>query len=297
MKALVTGWFSFENMGVTAGDIFARDVVCEWLVEAAVPYDVAVAPPLSGGIALESAEPSAYSHLVFVCGPFGNGEPIVGLLERFRGCRLVGVDLTMLQPLDEWNPFDLLLERDSSAIARPDLSFASHASRVPVVGLILVHPQREYGERGRHAAVHARIHSMLDGVEAAVVPIDTRLDINQTGLRTAAEVESVIARMDLVVTTRLHGMVLALKNGVPALAIDPIAGGAKITRQAQALNWPHVLAADLENLDEYYAAFRTCLGSEARELAARCAGNALAEIDDARIQFLDAFARSHPANE
>ena len=44
-------------------------------------------------------------------------------------------------------------------------------------------------------------------------------------------------------TTRLHGLVLALKNGVPAVAIDTVAGGAKVARQADALGWP-VLAAD-----------------------------------------------------
>jgi exopolysaccharide biosynthesis predicted pyruvyltransferase EpsI len=65
----------------------------------------------------------------------------------------------------------------------------------------------------------------------AVIAIDTRLDENRTGLRTAGEVESLIARMDVVLTTRLHGMVLALKNGVPAIAIDSVAGGAKVRRQ------------------------------------------------------------------
>ena len=49
-------------------------------------------------------------------------------------------------------------------------------------------------------------------------------------LRTAEEVESLIARMDVVLTTRLHGLVLALKHGVPVVAIDPIAGGAKLRR-------------------------------------------------------------------
>lgn len=50
-------------------------------------------------------------------------------------------------------------------------------------------------------------------------------------------------RMDAVVTTRLHGMVFALKN-VPALAVDPIRGGAKILRQAEAIGWPVVFVAD-----------------------------------------------------
>ena len=31
MKTLVAGWFSFEQMGASAGDLLARDLVCEWL--------------------------------------------------------------------------------------------------------------------------------------------------------------------------------------------------------------------------------------------------------------------------
>jgi hypothetical protein len=49
---------------------------------------------------------------------FGNGWPVTDFLERFRHCRLAGVKLSMLQPLDVWNPFELLIERDSSAAAR-----------------------------------------------------------------------------------------------------------------------------------------------------------------------------------
>ena len=208
--------------------------------------------------------------MIFVCGPFGNGEPIVSFLEHFQVCRLIGLDLSMLQPVDEWNPFDLLLERDSSRESRPDLSFLSRSPHVPVVGLILVHPQSEYGERGRHAHVHDLIHDMLGHVEAAIMPIDTRLDTNAGGLRSPAEIESLIAKVDLVVTTRLHGMVLALKNSVPAIVVDPIAGGAKITRQAQAIGWPIVFHGDACSREELESAFRYCLTGEAKEQARIC---------------------------
>lgn len=30
----MTGWFSSEQMGASAGDLLARDVACEWLREA-----------------------------------------------------------------------------------------------------------------------------------------------------------------------------------------------------------------------------------------------------------------------
>jgi hypothetical protein len=37
MKILVSGWFSFEQMGATAGDLYSKDIVCQWLDSASVP--------------------------------------------------------------------------------------------------------------------------------------------------------------------------------------------------------------------------------------------------------------------
>lgn len=282
MRTLVVGWFSFEQMGATAGDLLSRDVVCRWLTEAGRPFDMAVAAPFTGGIDWREADPLRYDELLFVCGPFGNGPPITGLLERFAHCRHVGVNLSMLQPLEEWNPFDLLLERDSSRTARPDLSFLAEPTAVPVIGLVLVHPQQEYGERGRHAEADQAIDALLASREAAVVPIDTRLDENATGLRTAAEVAALVGRMDAVVTTRLHGTVLALKAGVPVLAVDPIAGGAKVSRQALSLDWPAVFGVDQLRHADLAAALDWCLTSEARLRAEACAARAAGNLLDVR---------------
>lgn len=290
MKALVAGWFSFEQMGATAGDLMAADVVGDWLREAGVPFDRATARPFSGGVDWRVVDHRAYTLLVFVCGPCGNGEPLTGLLDVFRHCRRVGVDLSMLQPVGEWNPFDLLLERDSDRATRPDLSLLCRQPKVPVVGLCLVHPQREYGCRGRHAEVETAVRRLLAAREAAVVPIDTRLDENATGLRTPAEVESLIARMDLLVTTRLHGVVLALKNGVPPLVIDPIAGGAKVSRQAEVLGWPAVTGADALDDEALRRAFDLCSTSAARVMARACAESGLPALYRAKEQFLKATA-------
>ena len=247
MKTLVAGWFSFERMGATAGDLLARDLVCERLAGAGHEVDIAVAPPFDGGVDWRSINASDYSQVVFVCGPCGNGPPLNEFLRHFDGCRLIGVNLTMLEPLEQWNPFDLLLERDSSAGSNPDITFMSRCPTVPVVGVVLVDPQAEYGDRAMHASAEATIRRLLAAREAAAIPIDTRLDENTTGFRTAAEVESAIGRMDVVLTTRLHGMVLALKNGVPVIPIDPIAGGAKILRQVETIGWPIRFSADAPN--------------------------------------------------
>ena len=110
MKTLVAGWFSFEQMGATAGDLFARDLLCEWLRSVGHSYDVAVASPFQGDVDWRSVDPENYSNVIFVCGPFGNGWPITEFLPRFDRCRLIGINLSMLESLDIWNPFDLLFE-------------------------------------------------------------------------------------------------------------------------------------------------------------------------------------------
>ena len=289
MKALVAGWFSFEQMGASAGDLIARDLVVGWLDEADHVYDVALAAPFAGGVDWSNVDPEAYSHLVFVCGPFGNGAPVAGLLDRFRGRRLVGVNLTMLEPVETWNPFDVLLERDSSRLARPDLVFAAGNRRVPVVGLVLIDAQPEYGGRDLHAAADRAIEELLGSRDVAVVAVDTRLDVNRTGLRTPAQVESLIACTDVVVTTRLHGLVLALSNGVPAVAVDTVAGGGKVTRQAEALGWP-VLGVEGLSAAALADTFDFCLTSAARARARACAESAAGRLASVRTSFLAELA-------
>ncbi|MCQ3937016.1 MAG: hypothetical protein DPW18_08230 [Chloroflexi bacterium] len=282
MRALVAGWFSFEDGHATAGDLLTRDVVCEWLEEAGIPYDIAAAPPFTGGLDWRTADPQAFTHVVFVCGPFGRDEHEQEFLNRFDQCRLIGMNLSMKLPLDDWNPFDLLIERDSSHRAHPDISFLSRKPHVPVIGLCLV----EHYEGAPVEEANAAIHRLLESNEAAVIPIDTRLDTNQTGLRTPAEVESLLARMDAVVTTRLHGTALSLKNGVPVLAIDPEVGGWKIRRLAELVGWKVIFNVD--DLDEkaLQKALDFCLTDEARALARACGDRASQMVREVKREFI-----------
>ncbi len=286
MRTLLAGWFSFEHMGATAGDLIARDLVGDWLAAVDEPFDVAVAPPFEEGVNWRTIPPGDYDQVVFVCGPFGNGPPIIEFLPRFAHCRLIGVNLSMLQPLGEWNPFDLLVERDSSEGAHPDVTFLARGPRVPVIGVVKAHLQTEYRDRALHAAANDAIEQLLTTRDLASVPIDTRLDTNEAAFHTSTQVESAIARMDAVVTTRLHGMVLALKNGVPALAIDPIAGGAKIARQAATVGWPICFTADAIEGKQLVEALDFCLSDEARTAASECAVDATRAVMDMRDRFI-----------
>jgi len=292
MKVLIAGWFSFEDMGATAGDVICRDLVVDWLTSAGIACESAVTPPFTGGIDWNDVDAETYSHVVFVCGPFGNGWPVSDFLEKFRVCELIGLNLTMLDRLDNWNPFDLLLERDSDCSVRPDMTFLAEPNRVPVVGVILADRQKEYGQRAKHDVANAAIDRLLSSREAAVVNIDTRLDPNRTGLRTAAEIESLISRMDLVVTTRLHGTVLALKSGVPALAIDPIAGGHKVRRQVSCLEWPVCLEAERLTDSELVEAFEFCLTNAARQQARECSQRARQTLSRMQQDVLQQFQQT-----
>jgi Polysaccharide pyruvyl transferase len=291
-KTLVMGWFSFEKADATAGDLIAKNVVCEWLESAGRTFEVALAPPFAGGVSLASIDPATYSHVIFVCGPFFK----TNLLRRYEGSKLVGVNLSMVEPVEEWNPFDLLLERDSSQVSRPDITFLAasesplrEARKGPAIGVVLMDPHEVPADSAHHEAANRAIGRIVESRDCSAVSIDTRLDIpNRSGLRAPAEVEAAIARTDLVLTTRLHGLVLAIKNRIPAVAVDPIPGGGKLTRQARAISWPLVFApgtpkADLER------AFDLCLTAKAVGMAERSRARALETLADTRAGFIDAM--------
>ena len=288
MRILVAGWFSFEDMGATAGDIIARDITCQWLHEAAVEWDVADCSkfPFEGGVDWRRVNPNNYTDLLFVCGPFGNGWPVTELLQHFSSCRLIGINLSLMESLTAWNPFSLLIERDSTRINNPDITLAGKPPVTPVAGIILSHKQKEYGKRSLHDVANDAIERLLTTVNAARVSIDTSLLNNQGGLRTAGEIESLIAKMDIVITTRLHGTVLSLKNGIPVIPIDPIEGGAKISQQVSALNWPLLFTASSIDETKLLDAFHYCLTAQAQHKARECASMSIRRIGELKENFL-----------
>ena len=193
-RVLVAGYFSFEDAHATAGDLLVRDQVCAWLEQCGRSYDVAHAAPFAGGVDWRTVDPGRYSDVVFACGPFSPDLAVVGAAASASPTRgLVGLNLSMLAPLEEWNPFDALIERDSSRTARPDVAFGTTAPKVPVVGAsACASTHRAPGRPTPRSGGWSRRQPM------AAVPIDTRLDVmhggtNSTGQRTAAEVESLIA--------------------------------------------------------------------------------------------------------
>lgn len=251
-RVLLTGWFSFRDGEATAGDVLALLRVEEVLRAAGMAYDVVWSPGFRPrALHFDEVRPGDYSHLVFVCGPL-HGPQVEELHRRFAHCVRIAVGTSVIDPGGAAvTGFHRVLARDAPG-GEPTEDLAARAPAVParpVVGVIFTHGQQEYGPLRRHAQVADRVTRWLAGKDCARLELETRLDTRDWHLSaTPAQVQSVLARLDLVVTDRLHGLVLALRVGTPVLAVDPVAGGAKVTAQARACGWPALLAA--EQVDE-----------------------------------------------
>lgn len=288
MRALVLGHFS------TVGDIECLEWVGEVLTAEAIPFDVAafmdkIAKAVPGAMSAHEVDPARYTHLIVVCGPLWPGllQRRGPDLRRFAHCTRIGLNLTMVEPLEAWNPFHLLLERDSDRSARPDLTFLRPTGRVPVVGVCTIARQKEYGADQRHGEALRLIGKLVKDRSLAAVPIDTRWPAsrNDGGLGSPAQVISVIERMDVLLTNRLHGLVFALKAGVPVLAIDPVEGGDKVTAQAGVLGWPAVTTVDDGTAARLEAMLDWCLSDEGRTTAKRMGTQAREQLSSVEDQF------------
>lgn len=264
---LVTGWPSFLHGEATAGDVLSmrrvRDALGAWGVGFDTAWSRGFAPSARG---LDDVDPADYTHLVFACGPV-TGSQVAALHERFADCYRIATGVSVVDPDDPAAAgFHRILARDGHGEPACDLAHPAATAEVPVAGVVLAPGQREYGRRGHHERVHAVLDEWLRSLGCALLELDSRLDTTDwRHCATPDEFCSVLRRLDVVVTTRLHGMVLAVRSGVPAIAVDPIDGGGKVTAQAHALGWPAVLGAHEVRADALDAWWHWCLSGRATE--------------------------------
>lgn len=291
-KALVMGFFS------TVGDVECLTVVSRWLDHAGIPHEPAaysaeVRKAIPGARDPRRVNPEDYSHLVVVCGPCWRElfKDVKVDLGRFDHCVRVGVNLTMIAPLEEWNPFDVLIERDSDRARRPDLTFLEQTPATPVVARCLAPRQKEYRERQRHDVANRVIAEFIERRDLAVIDVDTKWprSRNRGGLGSPGQVHSVMQRVDVVLTTRLHGLTFALKSGVPAIAVDAVAGGDKVITQARTIGWPMAVLAEEVTPEWLDQALDWCLSPQAGETVAACQARIRESLDSVKGEFLEAL--------
>lgn len=287
--ALIAGWFSYKHACATFGDTEAMRAVGGWLAEAGVSFDIAC-HPVNGleGLDIECLDPSHYSLFIFVCGPWRPADR--GILDRFSHCKKIGVNLTMESPTHLDHGFDYMIDRDMPHHSTADIVFSRSLPELPLIGIAQVHPQKMYGERQRHAKVATAIEDYIQRSRIVPITLDTLHHNNPVGIQSATEYENIVSRLDVVITTRLHGLVFALKRGVPAVAIDAIAGGAKLTAQAQALDWPLLLDGETVDSNEIDRAVQRCLKNEMQASIDRSLSRAQSQSQASRGEFMGILA-------
>jgi hypothetical protein len=249
-KILITNYFS--SQGATYGDAQAAETVCDWLDKNNIRYDVLVSDKTNvKGKTLNQLDFLEYNIIMFVCGPcpdqnwfyrtLGNGYKKIE-----NNILKIGIDISINK---DSHPFDYIIPRDFFDIKNPDLAFAARNKKTPVAGVFKVHAQKEYGELQRHREVdncidkyikksgHVRLHlNTLNWKEGSKFLAHSTSNV--------AQLESLIGKCDYIITSRMHGLVYSLKCDIPALAIDCVAGGAKVTAQAEAVGWPAIVNGD-----------------------------------------------------
>ncbi|WP_091559954.1 hypothetical protein [Klenkia taihuensis] len=259
MRVLVVGWFSFTEVIATVGDERAAEVVTGWLARAGIAHDVAWARYLDRGVDHARVDPAGYTHLVWVCGPL-LGDPLVeGLLRRFAHTRRLAVGVSVVDPATAAR-FGAVWPRDAPGCPpRPDLAIDPPGDGPAVVATVFAPVQPEYGDRGRHAQVQAVVERWVADRGLGSFDVGTDLLTPSGQRRRVGQVQAVLGRADVVVSSRLHGLVLGLGRGRPVIAVDPVVGGAKVSAQAAALGWPVLLAADEVDAAALDAALDRCL--------------------------------------
>lgn len=291
-RILLTGHFT------TVGDLEVLDVARSWLDEAGLPNDVApygeaYRAILPGSVDWRSVPSEPYFAVMFICGPMVTPECIPSFFDRFSHCAMYGLNLSLGPWLGDFSPFTKVWPRDDGETVNPDLSLAYQETNVPVVGVCVVQSQDEYGGKQRHAVVDAMIEEFLSANDYAIIRSDTEAlkSRNVYGPSSIGAVTSLLAACDVVISTRLHGMVLSLKRGVPVVAIDGISGGAKVLAQARVLGWPHVVTADELTRQWLEDHFQQCLSPQARRLARQCAAQGRLASAGLRAELLQTLTR------
>lgn len=264
-KVLITWWGALEGGGETAGDIMSVIAVCNKLSELNISFDCTSLysyDHLPNLVDWRKVDASDYDKLVFICGPviFENTS-FQELMKKFEGCEKIALGVSFVPTDDKYSHlvFDKVLSRDGLE-NQPnylDLALAGCQKKTIVItnnhnsnekrqlGICLRGAQREYGnENSLHEHVNELIDHVMDKNNFSIKIIDTRL---RKDFRDPYKIYNEFSDCDLVITTRLHGSLLSLANGVPFIAIDQIKGSAKVSSQLKIINWPFVYSANVVN--------------------------------------------------
>lgn len=239
-----------EYRWTTVGDVMALYNVASRLhgrpTEVHVAWQGDLADLTSLCVPPDEADEHHYDAMIYVCGPLHPGlEP---LFSRYDARTRLAVGVSIPAGFDARTLVDAAYVRDAPTEAGFDLALANvgyphlHLPaewRSRELGTCLVGEQGEYGQDDGHLLAEKLLGRVLDG--RGGVDVSTVLDA-QRPLPTSVEIDLQTART--LLTTRLHGSLVAGFHGVRVIAVDQIRGGAKVTAICRKVGIPVVNAWD-----------------------------------------------------
>ncbi|PST17626.1 hypothetical protein C7U61_18535 [Rhizobium sp. JAB6] len=257
-RRILVAWYGAFSGHGTIGDLRSLETVTANLVGVGheVLHATAAELNLPGARRVDwrTIDPSSVDAVLFVCGPILRFHPWTQeLFAHFASTHLAGVGVSLL-PADDpnhSNPFDRVFARqggptrygDVAIVAPNPVDRRNRPTRAErVIGLALRGQQGEYGdERCRwqetEAVVQRILTSAAEDGPLRVVTIENHLT---RAAMPANAIEAQYGDCDLILTSRFHGAIAAMRQGVPFIAIDQISGGAKVYDLLADLGWPYV---------------------------------------------------------
>lgn len=290
-RRLLVGWFgSFSGHG-TIGDLRSLESVVSHLIGRGHDVFHATADSISicGAIRVDWQRftPDACDVVIFVCGPILLNHPeTAAFFERFSVVELVGIGVSLLPEghHNHCNPFRTVFARQGAretygdvavcAAQPPGRALRNRSGEETVIGLALRGEQHEYGvelclwrEAGLMFAALTELLARHGSVR--VVEIENHLLRSQ---RRPDEIEDQYAACDLVLTTRFHGAIAALRQDAPFIALDQISAGAKVLPLLAGFGWEAVFRVDaVTTLDIVRVGLDLLINPQtARLVATRC---------------------------
>jgi hypothetical protein len=231
----------------------------------------------------DAIDRQGYDAVVYVCGPITRGHK--KFFAGFPSTKKIAVGVSVTSGADPLTFIDAVYARDSESnrsfdLALADIGYPHFKAGVDVrddrVAVCLVGGQAEYGNDDGHERAAALGEQASAGRKT--VPVQTLLDQTRP---IPASVEIDLQCASSLITTRMHGALLAIYHGVPVVSVDQIRGGAKVTRIVSQLEWPVFNAWTAtpeqltEELDKFQRSYPARQLQQARALLVKLSRKAL----------------------
>lgn len=261
---MLAWWGSIPGGHATIGDALALRAVAIWAARHGLSPVIAATRETTfmsiPTVDWRNTDPEDIAAFCFVCGPLMLTDTLRAMMKRFEDRPRLALGVSVLHP--SWfGWFDDIFVRDSDTATgfdfapadvnqlaalfpgRPEPAATAEGTQGLRMGVCLRGPQMEYGgiENSRHDNVAQSISALRPALAARWHDVDTVYHREKNPL---ANMAAAFPQSDLVITTRMHGALMALAYARPVIAIDQIAGGRKVARLLGKIGFPFLLHGD-----------------------------------------------------